>query len=144
MAGLKPIEAAFVAAAKGVSGIAQALDYEPSEIPRGAAGLPAVSMLFNGIPEQRDHQTGPATENTWSWTIRLYVLLRDYREAQEKLKALLPELFAIVRRDPTLAGSCYRAVLVDPEDEPEFRHRSGGAAGTLVKALILRARTEEV
>lgn len=139
MAGPDPIEDEFVRRVAAVAGVRNALDFDPEKLP----ALPAVTLSFFGV-EQRDHQTGPAMELEWSWVVRVYVPLTsspgsDYRRVQNQLKTILPELFRIVRADPSLGDTCDGASLTDAGSEPDYNHEQRRAT----KSLLLRARTEE-
>lgn len=136
---LEAPENAFVARAAAIAGIRSALDHDPEQTPR----LPAVTLSFVG-GEQEDRYTGPATQNVWVWLLRLYVPLRskqgsDFRVAQNELKLYLPALFKLVRDDPSLGGTCDRATISDPLEEPDYD--TDGKRVT--KELILRIQTEE-
>ena len=118
--GPTPIEAEFVARVKLIAGLESALDYDPHELPK----LPAIAMLFL-LPDDTDHQTGPATQVTWRWRIRLYVPLRskkgsDFRRAQQHFKDLVPAILNVLRDDRSLGGTCEMARLRQLGEEPEF------------------------
>lgn len=138
MPGPDAIENAFVAKAKAIAGLKDALDHEPEKLP----AQPCVTLLFTEI-QQDDRYTGPATENWWAWDVNLYISLGEkranYRDAQAQLKALVPELLRIVRNDPSLNGTALRAEITDPGEAPAFDHRQR----LMLKILRLRALTEE-
>lgn len=135
------IAKAFATAAGNVAGIRGALHYQPEALPP----LPAVTMLHRRFA-QTENQTGPATQNDWTWAVYLTLPLggrvagSDFEAAQELLYTLLPALLAIPRSDPELGGTCIKAWLADLGEEPDFDEDDK----TFVKILELTARTEEV
>lgn len=132
---IERIEAAFLAIAEQIDGVANVLDHEPGpDLPR----LPCITMLFVS-PQQEDVETGPGTANRWTWRITLYVNLDDYYRAQRDLKQLLPDLMATVRRNTDLTGTCEWASLDDEGGEPVFAHDDR----IVFKTLRLTARTTE-
>jgi hypothetical protein len=128
------IEDAFVAAASAIPGVESAVDHEPEKLPR----LPAVTMLFR-VPAQVDAATGPVNDVTWSWTVSLYLPLRDYRRAQQQLKELAPAILRLTRADPTLGGTCDQAIVSALDDDPVFSHDEGW----MVARFRLTALSEE-
>jgi hypothetical protein len=133
------VEAAFLAAIQTYAPdvVRTRLEYEPQVL--SGLELPAVCMLPLQAPDV-DHQTGPATMVTWTWSVRLYVHLgQGYEGAQAELKAVWPKLLAVCRSDPTLGIDGVWARITDPGGEPEFNEREEW----LMKRLHLEARREE-
>lgn len=133
---IRAIAKAMAAKLDALSIVERAFDHQPAKLP--PRGLAVMSVLFTGF-EQTDAFTGPATDNAWVYRVNCYLRLGDYLQAQQKLAELLPEILAIVRDDPTLAGTCEWARLDDTGLEPVFNHDEG----YLLKSLRLTAYTEE-
>lgn len=140
-ADLTAIAKTFAQLAGNIDGVKSALHYEPEQLP----DLPAVTMLL-GPSTQNENATGPQTENTWTWTVTLYLPLggrvvgSDFQRGQELLMELLPQLYAIARRHPDLDDTCLKATLADAGDDPAF----DADQKALIKELELTVRTEEV
>jgi hypothetical protein len=128
------VEQAFLTKALAVPAVATTVDHEPQTLPR----LPCVTLLWVGL-SQDDVETGPRTENRWTWRINLYLQLQDYRRAQDQLKDIVPQLLAITRRDPSLGGTVDWARIADDGQDPVF----GDQAGFLRKSLLLTVETTE-
>jgi hypothetical protein len=120
--------------------IASALPYEPGPEALPAA-FPVVTMLAD-LYGQVDRETGPVTDNTWGWEVRVYVdLTQGYEAAQVELDDAVPAVLSVIRADPSLDGSCEWARIEDPGGPPEFgveRNRRYA-----VKRLLLRAELFE-
>lgn len=131
------IRAAFVAKAKTVTGISEAIGHEPGD--EGLPKIPCVTMLFRGAPIVGE-STG-FDEIAWTWDVHLYVQLgpSDYEQAQLKLEELVPALLAKFRSETTLGGVCEQSRLVDEDERPEFDHDEGWVR----KPLVFRAVTSE-
>lgn len=135
------IAAKFAELAGAVTGVKAALDHEPEELP----SLPCVTMLHRRL-QQDDRYTGPATENTWTWSVFITIPLggrvagSDWQRAQATLYTLLPAILAITRQHPDLDDVCGRCSIADLGDEPDFDVE----AGTFTKTLELSAVTQEV
>lgn len=134
MTNLDAIEQAFINEVKTISGLNDALTYEPQNIPRY---LPVATLLFIGAPEN-DFATG-IVEVTYHWRVSLYLALNDYKRAQDQLKELLPQLMSITRLNPRLNDTCTWAVLSDEDEEPVFAENDQW----LMKTLHLRVQVEE-
>lgn len=128
------IETAFITEVKKITGLNDALPYEPQALPRN---YPVVTMLFVGAP-QEDVATG-LVEVTWHWKVNLYISLMDYRKAQDDLKRLVPLILNITRNNPLLSNTADWVNLTDEEEEPIFAHDDR----YLLKRLDLRAKTTE-
>lgn len=128
------IENAFITEVKKISGLADALPYEPQALPRN---FPVVTLLFVGAP-QEDVETG-FVEVTWHWKVNLYISLNDFRKAQDDLKRLVPLLLKITRTNPLLSNTAAWVHLSDEEEEPIFADEDR----YLLKRLDLRAKTLE-
>jgi hypothetical protein len=128
------VEGVFTRLALAVPAVASSVDHEPKNLPR----MPCVTMLWVGLA-QDDLETGPRTENRWTWRINLYIQLQDYKRAQDDLKAIVPELLAITRRNPDLDATVAWATIADNGNDPIF----GDQAGFLRKSLLLTVNTTE-
>lgn len=131
------IEQAFVERALEVDGVAAALDHEPKSLP----ARPCVTLLWAAVDPQ-ETSTGPAEDVTWEWEVRVYVDLESqnaYRQAQYRMKKLVPALLRVVRADRRLGDTCELARLEDGGDPPEFDE----GRNLLVKTLRLVALVEE-
>ena len=84
--------------------------------------------------------TGPRLDLTYSWYLRLYVNLSDWKAAQEQLEELLPDVMRIWRDDPTLGDLLEWFTISDSGEPPMFNARDGW----LRKAILIRARFEDV
>lgn len=83
--------------------------------------MPAVTMLAMAAPDE-DVQTGPASEVTWTWSVRIYAsLAQGYEDGQLRLRTAWPKVLLAIRRNPGLGlpDDLY-ARLRDPGGEPEF------------------------
>lgn len=110
---------------------------EPGEF--SANELPAVALLFVGPPDV-DHQTGPATQVTWTFRCNVYAdTSRGYEDAQIDLELCVPRLLQAVRADPSVGIDGLWVVLADPGGEPEFNDEEQIAW----KQLRLEIRKEE-
>lgn len=111
---------------------------EPNDPARAPSRRPAVTMeLFQVQPDTL--QLG-VTELTYRWSIRVYIDMTDWAQAQEDMKALIPELVTLITplTDPnfrTLNGTCDEALLVDEGDAYDYRTDDG----LIVKRLVLQA-----
>lgn len=113
-------------------------DYEPREhsTPRL---LPAVTLFWQGVLDV-DQETGPATDVTWTWEVRIYSALgRGWEEAQHELRSNVPKVLLAIRRDPSLGGATAWARLSDPGGVPEINI----GEKLIWKTLILAAQTKE-
>lgn len=130
----RDLEAAFVAHAGAIAGVANAEDHEPEKLPR----LPAVTML--ALPAaQADVATGGIVERTFTWRVMLYVGLGDgYRSAQHELGDLVELLLAITVDDFNAGGLCDHWQLTGDGSEPQFAH----AEGWVFQRLRLTATVE--
>ena len=138
MASVDTIEDYFVTQVAALAGIDSALDHEPERLP---AKLPVVTLLWRGFV-QEDVETGPNTENQWTWRVRLHVALgqrEQWRSGQASMKVLVPALLNFVRDNPALGNTCERATLEDVGEEPEFDNDSR----MMWKDMVLRAFTSE-
>lgn len=114
------------------------LDHEPREFT--GYELPALCLLVLQAPDE-DHQTGPATQVTWGWSVRIYCTLAlGYEQGQAQLKAVWPALLKAIRSDPSLGVDGAWARLRDPGGEPEFSEREEW----VMKRLTLEIRREEL
>lgn len=101
--------------------------------------LPGVALLWTAAPDE-DHQTGPATQTTWTWRCNVYAdTSRSYEDAQIDLERIVPKLLQAVRRDPSLGVDGIWARLLDPGGDPEFNDEEQLAW----KTLRLEIRREE-
>lgn len=139
MSAPEEIEAAFVALAQGVEGIAAALDHEPG--PEGLPRLPCVTMFYLG-PLRIGQSTGNVEDLDYTWEILLYVDLKSARGAQHRARDLVEALKLAVKNDFRLAGTCDLAHLLDQLARPEFQVSEGVKGGELLKRLRLTARRE--
>ncbi len=130
------VEDALVTRLAAIPGIVEVLDHEPQNLPRGR--FPLITLLFTGA-RYSHNELGPMSELVWSWSVRLYIRLTDYREAQQALKDLVPAIISVTRLDPTLGGACFDSELQDEADEPTFAHDEGW----LLKSLSFSASTDE-
>lgn len=125
-----------------IPGLKVAYHFMPEEY----AGLPAIAMLPRSV-SQDDVETGPATQNTWTWAVHLVLPIggrvfgSDYQAAQESLYTLLPALLAVARNNPDLGGLTTKAITLDDlGEEPTIEEDEG----QFVKILVLGATTNEV
>lgn len=128
------IEAVYTEAWASISGIQAAVDHEPQRLPP----MPCVTMLFSRY-DPFDAETGPGQDVTLEWRVRLYASLSDYRQAQQRIKDLIPPIINEVRLNPKAwDGTDDLADIVtitDQGNEPAFSPDDGYA----VKELLLRA-----
>ena len=122
-----------------VDDLAAALPYEPGD--EALPQMPCVTMLSD-LFNQVDRETGPVTDNTHGWELRLYVALAEtdtqsaYEAAQEQIEDLVPEIFTVVRKYPDIDGTCEWARIGDAGQPVEFlRDKSGRYA---MKRMQLR------
>ena len=127
-----------------VDDLAAALPYEP-----GAEALPAmpcVTMLADMFG-QVDRETGPVTDNTHGWELRLYVALAEaddmsaYEAAQEQIEDLVPAVYTVVRKYPDIDGTCEWARIGDAGQPVEFLRDGSGRYA--LKRMQLRAELFE-
>lgn len=135
---IEAVEQAFTAAAGRIDLVRQAVDHEP-DIAVGLE-LPAVTLWWVGIG-QDDVETGPRTDNTWTWEVNVYTPLElGWRDAQTALKRIVEQLLTLVRDDPSLNDTCDWATISDGGPPVVARTEK---TGYLHKILRLTARTSE-
>lgn len=136
------IAKAFALLCAALPNVKSAYHYMPEEY----SGLPAIALLPRRVG-QDDVYTGPATENTWTWSVHVVLPIggrvagSDYQQAQELLYTVLPEVLGVARANPDLGGLTTKAIILDDlGEEPEI----DADAGQMVKLLELVAVTQEV
>lgn len=136
------IAKAFAALCADLPNVKSAYHFMPEEY----AGLPAIALMPRRVV-QEDRYTGPATENTWTWSVHVVLPIggrvagSDYQQAQELLYTVLPEVLGIARSNPDLGGLTTKAIILsDIDEEPSIE----AEAGQMVKLLELVALTQEV
>ena len=135
MAAPGDIAAAFVAKALSVSGIANALDHEPSRLPTA----PVVTMEPL-LPLQEEVETGGGMDVTWRWHVRLYVTAHQLEQAQRESMAYALELYRVVRQDRRLNGTCFDASIAPRDDDLELET---GERPQMIAHMVLSAETTE-
>src|SRR5690348_831813 len=106
------IEAAFLGAVANISEIRATHDVEPLRLDL----LPAVSLQFIGCP-QEPSSTGWNVV-TYLWRVCITLPNNDVREMQNTLKAILPQVIAVTRHDPSLNATCDWADCNDRQEDP--------------------------
>jgi hypothetical protein len=108
-------------------------------VPPAIRAFPAVTLAFLSFTDE-DHQTGPLTKTTYSFAVAVYVkMIRDYREPQLLIEALVPQLLRVARAHPDLDFTCERARIADQGEEVEI----DSTAGWVLKTLRLTLEYEE-
>lgn len=132
----RDVRAAAVAHFAGVTGVAEAVDHEPAELPASLKNGAVVTLL--GLPPAQTPTATGLDTITYTYRVSVYVNLIDgYQEAQYGLADVLEALLTPFRGDTNAGGIVDWWKLTGTGQEPQFAHEEGWVFQTLLLSALI-------